>query len=547
MTFGHDDIRERLVEYLYEELDGPARAAFDGHLAACATCRADTEAAGRTRGVARSVVRAPLGDAMPLGLRARVMEAAAAAAKERAGGAAVGAAPAVPMPASSASPDRAAPPISGERGIPVRGRETSSIGSAPERPNAPKWQHLQGWLARLRGRWTFPTFATVGALAAFLLVRGTIFREARQPLGEAPAERIGPGAVAPALPPPPAPAGVRRPPQDFEAGEMKGALGSAERRRALLDETQDAAPRGGDGDRTSKRKGPARHGTGVAVPSGSGQGEGLGREEEIGSGARHKALSQPAKRDANRTSPLESNRPGGSSVPDDGRTGGDLQDHLSNGVARPRSIGGTAPDVQKSAGPHPAAAVAPARADDLMEGSLSSSREGRAGFAQPPPAPPPRGGRVVQGPGAPPASASKPSAGAAAPALSAPAAPAAEPPRPASAPATATSVREDHLRSAEKKAKSRSADKSEAAAEQVEERAAEPAPARTVDPAIALSERAAKLLAARRFTEASAAYHDLLRRFPTHPSAPLWRARLAAADRAAASESTGFAAPPPPK
>jgi TolA-binding protein len=97
------------------------------------------------------------------------------------------------------------------------------------------------------------------------------------------------------------------------------------------------------------------------------------------------------------------------------------------------------------------------------------------------------------------------------------------------------------------KAKKRTADKSEAAAEQANPRAAAPAAARAVDPAIALSDRAAKLLASRRFTEASAAYRDLLRRFPDHPSAPLWRARLAASDHAAAADSTGFTAPPPPK
>jgi putative zinc finger protein len=563
MTFGHDDIRERLVEYLYEELDGSARAAFDGHLAACATCRADTEAAGRARGVARSVVRAPLGDTVPLGLRARVLEAAAAAAKERSSRASAAAAPVVTMPASAA---RAVPPISRERGIPLGGRETSSVGSAPERSNAPKWQ---GWIGRLRGRWTFPTFATVGALAVFLLVRGTIFREARRPLGEAPAERIGAGA--PAVSPPPAPTR----PQDFESGEMKGALGSDERRRALLEDTERAAPGGGADDRAFKRKGPARHRTRVAVPGGSGQGEVLDREAEVDSGALRNAPSRPAKRDANGTSPAETNRPGGATVPDDGRKRADRQDELRKGVGvdarssaerrpapipgpaaasapapgsatmdRPRSLGGgTALDVETGAGPHPSsAAMAPSRSDDLLEGSLPSLREGSAGFAQPPPPPPARGGHLAPDPGSPPPSASKPSAGATGPALSAPAAPAPEPPRPSSARASAP-VHEDRLLSAPKKAKNRSADKVEAAAEQVEQRAAAPA----ADPAIALSDRAAKLLAARRFTEASAAYRDLLRRFPTHPSAPLWRSRLAASDRAAASESTGFATPPPPK
>jgi hypothetical protein len=50
----------------------------------------------------------------------------------------------------------------------------------------------------------------------------------------------------------------------------------------------------------------------------------------------------------------------------------------------------------------------------------------------------------------------------------------------------------------------------------------------------ALARRADELYAAGRWAEATAAYADLLRRFPTAEPAPRWRARLATAQREAA-------------
>ena len=80
MTFNHDDIRERLIDFLYGELDAGARAAFDAHLKGCDACRGEVDGAERARGIGRAVARAPLGDAVPPGVRARALAAAHAAA-----------------------------------------------------------------------------------------------------------------------------------------------------------------------------------------------------------------------------------------------------------------------------------------------------------------------------------------------------------------------------------------------------------------------------------------------------------------------------------
>lgn len=563
MTFGHDDIRERLVEYLYEELEGPARAAFVAHLAGCATCRAEIEAAGQARRVARTVVRASVGDAVPLGLRARVLEAAATAARERAARVGVTAAPVVTQ---AASPSAAQPAV-GEGGIPAGERE------APVRQAG---QGGRGWLDRLRGRWTLPTFATVGALAAFLLVRGTIFREARRPLGEAPAERLGAPAAAPGAARAPAAAFDLPRARDFEAApadgsevvrprpeekRQQGPEGALrEDRDALLDPVAKSADRGGLGQAADRR-------------------QAIGSLEGLGSGAPANAPAEPAKRGSKGAPrPSASSRAAGAAARNDGGKGDDLLDDLGRrsrpapaaapapalgSAPRRRSVSGASPLDLEASGSADSSLGATAEPDgDLRKGTESPAREEGARFAQPPPAPssparvvpapsPSRSAPPAPASASPPAAASQPSA---TPALSGVAPPTAEPARPASAPespARFAPVPEDHHLGAEKKtetkAKKRGVDKPEAAAERADDQAAAPAAARSIDPALAVSDRAARLLAARRFTEASAAYRNLLLRFPDHPSAPLWRARLAASDRAAGSDANRFAAPPPPK
>lgn len=157
MTFTHTDIEERLIDFLYGELDAEARAAFDAHITACDACRSEVRAFEQTRAAARAVVRAPLEHPVPAAVRARVMDAAARA--------------------------------TAARGI---------AGHAPA-PNVagPRTRVADGWFAWLRARWALPMFATVAAIGALLLVRETIFREARRPLGEAPPADLVPQGAAP--------------------------------------------------------------------------------------------------------------------------------------------------------------------------------------------------------------------------------------------------------------------------------------------------------------------------------------------------------------
>ena len=164
MTFTHDDIKNRLVEFLYGELEGDARAAFDAHVAGCPGCRGDVDELRRTRELARAAVRAGLEQPVPLAVHARILEAAAAAAAQ--------AATATTRGAKTTAKTTA--------------KKADGGGGAP-------------W-AWLRARWAVPMFATVAAMGVLLLARETIFREARKPLGEASAPVVRP--MAPPAPPP---------------------------------------------------------------------------------------------------------------------------------------------------------------------------------------------------------------------------------------------------------------------------------------------------------------------------------------------------------
>jgi hypothetical protein len=58
-------------------------------------------------------------------------------------------------------------------------------------------------------------------------------------------------------------------------------------------------------------------------------------------------------------------------------------------------------------------------------------------------------------------------------------------------------------------------------------------------------ERGEAAMAAHRWNEAAAIYHQLLRRYPKDAAAQAWHGKLAAAQATIAAESTPFAAPPP--
>src|SRR6185312_1000524 len=153
--------RARILELLYGELAAPARAEVTAHVKGCPTCKAELAALESTRALARQALAA---DAPAPRVRAAILQAAAAAVPAR-------------KPASS-----------------------------PARPSL--WE-------RLRGKWTFPTFATVGAVAVFLLA-SRIFMEPEKTYlrgrqGVAPA--VAPEVAAPAEETPPAapaPADLKR-------------------------------------------------------------------------------------------------------------------------------------------------------------------------------------------------------------------------------------------------------------------------------------------------------------------------------------------------
>jgi ribonuclease E len=96
------------------------------------------------------------------------------------------------------------------------------------------------WFERIRRRWAFPlfsTFATVAALAVFLLARGTIFREAQHPLGERTLDELAPTEGAAPAPPAPAP----RAPSLFEGARKRREI--APRESAAPDQPGDARQR----------------------------------------------------------------------------------------------------------------------------------------------------------------------------------------------------------------------------------------------------------------------------------------------------------------
>jgi Putative zinc-finger len=141
MALSCEQMDAQVIDFLYGELSPDARAAFAAHLTGCDRCRREVEALGHTRALAR----AGLDEAPPTHLRAQIVAAARAA-------------------------------------VPV----TVPIAAAPVRAGFGFWR----WL---RGRWAFPTLATAGALAIFLL-GGRAFWDAKHTV-----ER-GRNLVAPAEP-----------------------------------------------------------------------------------------------------------------------------------------------------------------------------------------------------------------------------------------------------------------------------------------------------------------------------------------------------------
>jgi Putative zinc-finger len=78
------DVSSRLVDFLYEEMPAAERREFLTHVDSCASCGAEVKAMSSTLGHARAALRGPLAEEPPPGVRARVLDAARAAATARA-------------------------------------------------------------------------------------------------------------------------------------------------------------------------------------------------------------------------------------------------------------------------------------------------------------------------------------------------------------------------------------------------------------------------------------------------------------------------------
>ena len=77
-------VKERLIDFLYDELPLEARASFAEHLGGCAACKAEVASFERTLGSARVALGGPLNEEAPARVHLAVIEAAKAAAKQAA-------------------------------------------------------------------------------------------------------------------------------------------------------------------------------------------------------------------------------------------------------------------------------------------------------------------------------------------------------------------------------------------------------------------------------------------------------------------------------
>jgi hypothetical protein len=156
-----EDVSAQMMELLYGELPSDARATVDAHVAGCARCRSELEGFEKTRAAAR----AGLDEAPPARARAAIMKAAAAHLAAQ------------------------AQPAVGKPAVPKR---------------------VSFW-DRLRAGWAVPTFATVGAVAVFVIAN-RVFLNPEKALDSGRAvhnEESSPAPSAAPVAPPAAPSAAR--------------------------------------------------------------------------------------------------------------------------------------------------------------------------------------------------------------------------------------------------------------------------------------------------------------------------------------------------
>ncbi len=143
MASNCEDVTAQMMELLYGELPADARASVDAHVAGCARCRAELDGFEKTRAIARS----GLDEAPPARAHAAIMQAAAA---------------------HLAAQPQAQPAAARRLGTPEK----------------------ESFWDRLRSRWAFPTLATVGAVAVFMVANRVFLNPERtlapRPAAEAP-------------------------------------------------------------------------------------------------------------------------------------------------------------------------------------------------------------------------------------------------------------------------------------------------------------------------------------------------------------------------
>jgi hypothetical protein len=477
MTFSHEDANARLLDLVYGEAAPVEREALEAHVAGCARCQAELKALGDTR----VQVRVALDDeAPPARAHARILAAAA----EAANGAGAGAAATAPAAKGNEPASRAAP--------------------IEEQPSL--WE-------RLRAKWTFPTLATVGAVA-IMIIGAKVFMDPQKTLergkqGLFPQEEAAPAgttnappspeAVAPAAPPPatePVPAEAN---EAHAARERDNHELSPQARARIEAVRRYAHPRTNVGNLLGERPPFQSDKLGGAPAAQALQGL---RSDSFGGAKGGGAVGGRA-------------AGAGAAVPAEKPSKGEAQDDLMEGALSKSSRGYAQPPADWKAAKKPVAAAAPPPPapvakkkvvqDDLLD-SVSSSRSSAP--AAPAPA---RAPSYNEGAAAPETAAEEDEG----PALKHKAAPAPAP-----------------------QASAVSRSKADAPAAEAKKEKDAPAPWE------APAKRADELYAARRWSEAAAAYNDLLRRFPTAPLAFAWRSRLGTAQREAAPKAPPAAAKP---
>jgi len=466
MASNCEDVSAQMMELLYGELPADARATVDAHVAGCARCRAELDGFEKTRALARR----GLDEAPPARVHAAIMQAAAAHLATQAQPAAVARKPATP--------------------------ETVSF-----------WD-------RLRARWAFPTLATVGAVAVFM-VANRVFLNPERTLEQRPAR-----VEAPAAPPAQEPGAEPK-----MQAEPKRAGEAQEEREARLDRR-----RGPDGDDARAHHGKWAAGGDGRVDTKKAKKGGLA---EGGFAAPPPAAARaeaPAKEKAKvaRDAPAE-NKFAPPPPPREGAPAGQWADKAAaplDDADVPRASSSRSAAAAAAAKPAPAR-KAPAQGqslDDLVAGStgprggagtgsgkgalggLAGPRANADGFGAAQPAPRP-------------APVASTSSAAAAPAPAAPPPAALAKPRAKKSEATADEAHEAVAAKDEKKV----------------------APTTAGSANDTIMQRADRLFADGRWAEAAALYRELLRRDPHGDDAERWRRRLVAAEAAEVNERNNAA------